>query len=58
MKPDPHIILAVVGAVMLALAIKDYARERRITPAVKTRLIVAAIFAAVLVWLSLNQGGA
>jgi hypothetical protein len=57
MNIDPRLILAIVGAIMLALAFKDFARERRITPAVKTRLIVAAIFVAVLVWLSLYQPG-
>lgn len=55
MHIDPKWVLAIVGAIMLALALKDLARERKITPAVKTRLIVAAIFAAVLVWLSIHQ---
>jgi hypothetical protein len=30
--------------------LKDLAQHRRFTPAVKTRLLVALIFAAVLVW--------
>ncbi len=42
----------VVGAILLLLALKEYARERRFTPAVKTRLIVVGLFAAVLAWLS------
>ncbi len=57
MSIDPRWILAIVGAIMLVLAFKDYLRARRVTPAVRTRLIVAAIFAAVLVWLSLYPPG-
>lgn len=55
MHIDPEWVLAIVGMLMLALALKDLARERRVTPAVKTRLIVAFVFAAVLVWLALFQ---
>jgi branched-subunit amino acid transport protein len=51
----PEWILAIVAAVMLALVLRDVVRERRITPAAKARLLVALIFAAVLVWLSLQQ---
>lgn len=50
MNISPQWILAVVGAVMLALAIKDISAHRRITPAAKARLWVALIFAAVLAW--------
>lgn len=48
-------VLAIVGAIMLALALKDAVRFRRMTPAIRTRLLVAAIFAAVLVWLHMHQ---
>lgn len=54
MPIDPLWILAAVGAILLALALKELARERRITPAVKTRLLVAALFAAVLTWHALQ----
>lgn len=50
MNINPQIVLAIVGAIMLGLALKDLATHRQITPAVKTRLIIAAIFAAVLIW--------
>ena len=50
MKINAQIVLAIVGAIMLGLAIKDWAVHRRITPAIKTRLIIAAIFAAVWFW--------
>ena len=50
MSIDPQWVLGVVGAIALALAVKDLATHRRLTPAVKTRLILAAIFAAVLTW--------
>ena len=43
-------VLAVVGAIMLGLAILDLVTHRKITPAVKTRLIIAVIFAAVWFW--------
>lgn len=50
MKIDPLLVLAVVGAVLLALALRDVLRQGRITPAAKGRLITVLIFAAVLAW--------
>ena len=51
----PHIspvwVLTIVAAIMLALGLKDLAIHRRITPAVKARLLVAIIFSAVVAWL-------
>jgi hypothetical protein len=55
MSISPQWILAIVGAIMLGLALKDLARHRKITPAVKSRLLVALVFAAVLAWLLLQQ---
>lgn len=55
MSITPQWILAIVGAIMLALALKDLAKHRKVTPAVKSRLILVFIFAAVLVWLSIHQ---
>jgi len=44
-------ILLIVGILMAALAAKDFAKHRRITPAVKGRLLVALVFLTVCVLL-------
>jgi hypothetical protein len=51
MSINPQLVLAIVGGVLLALALLDVAKHRRITPGAKGRLITALIFAAVLAWL-------
>lgn len=51
MKIDAPTVLAIVAAIMLVLGLADVARHRRITPAAKARLLVAAIMGAVLAWL-------
>lgn len=50
MNINPLMVLAIVGAVLLGLAVKDIVQHKRITPAAKGRLMTAVIFAAVLVW--------
>lgn len=50
MSVDPQVVLLAVGGIMLALAIRDLIKHRSLTPAVKTRLLVAALFAAVWLW--------
>lgn len=50
MHIDPLTVLAVVGVVLLALAVMDIVKHKRITPAAKGRLTTALIFAAVLIW--------
>lgn len=55
MQISPQWVLAVVGAVMFALAIKDLAAQRKITPAAKARLLLVLIFALVLAWQAWQQ---
>ena len=45
------VILSVVAALMLTLAVRDLLRYRRVTPAVKARLLIVCIFAFVVIWL-------
>lgn len=50
MNINPLMVLAIVGAVLLGLAVMDIVKHKRITPAAKGRLMTALIFAAVLLW--------
>lgn len=50
MQIDPQVVLAVVGAVLLVLALRDVVQHRRITPAAKGRLLTAGVFLLVLIW--------
>lgn len=50
MQIDPQVVLAVVGGVLLVLALRDVIRHRRITPAAKGRLLTAGVFLLVLIW--------
>ncbi|MDO9235231.1 MAG: hypothetical protein Q7U28_04250 [Aquabacterium sp.] len=43
-------VLCAVAAVMAALAVWDTAKAGRITPAAKTRLLIALIFVSVVIW--------
>lgn len=45
------VVLSVVAALMLALAVRDLLRHRRVTPAVKARLLIVCIFALVVIWI-------
>jgi hypothetical protein len=47
----PQLILGLVASVLLVLALIDIARHRRVTLAAQVRLLTAAIFGLVLVWL-------
>lgn len=49
--PSALVILTVVSAILIALVIKDLLVGRAWTPAIKTRLIVVALFAVVMLWL-------
>lgn len=49
-------MLALVGAIMLGLALKDIIAHRQLTSAGKTRLVIAILFAAVLAWNHAHQG--
>lgn len=44
-------VLTVVAVVLGMLALKDWIEAKRITPAVKARLLIVIIFVAVLIWL-------
>ncbi len=43
-------ILALGAAIMLALVVIEWARQRRWTPGIKARLCVAVLFSLVLAW--------
>lgn len=50
MTINPLLVLAVVGGILFVLGMLDVIKHKRLTPAAKGRLMVALIFAAVLVW--------
>lgn len=51
----PHLdavwVLTLAAGVLGLLALKEWIHARRITPAVKARLLIVIIFVAVLIWL-------
>ncbi|MGC4061926.1 MAG: hypothetical protein QM749_14170 [Aquabacterium sp.] len=51
MHIDPQAVLAIVAAILFALALSEFIRQRRITPGIKGRVITAGLFVLVLCWL-------
>jgi hypothetical protein len=52
MHIDPKAVLAIVAAILLALALMEFVKQRRITPGIKGRVITAGLFVLVLIWLN------
>ena len=57
MAVSATLVLGAVAGLMLALAAADLMRHRRLTTASRTRMLVALIFALVLVWQHWPPGG-
>lgn len=55
--PDVSMLLGAVGAVLVLLALRDLLQARRLTVAARVRLMVALIFAAVVLWLHRSGAG-
>lgn len=55
--PDTSMLLGAVGAVLVLLALRDLLQARRLTLAARIRLMVALIFAAVVLWLRRSGAG-
>lgn len=54
---DVSMLLGAVGAVLVLLALRDLLQARRLTVAARVRLMVALIFAAVVLWLRRSEAG-
>lgn len=52
MQINPQLVLAGVAAILFALALMEFIKQRRITPGIKARVITASLFVLVLLWLS------
>lgn len=55
--PDASMLLGAVCAVMVLLVLRDLLQARRLTVAARVRLMVALIFAAVVLWLHRSGAG-
>ncbi len=54
---DAPTVLGLVAFVLILLALRDLLQARRLTVAARVRLMVALIFAAVVLWLHRSGAG-
>ena len=54
---DAPTVLGLVAFVLILLALRDLLQARRLTVAARVRLMVALIFAAVVLWLRRSGAG-